>query len=263
MTDITAGGPQERFDFGRVVGQTFSLIGRNFVLFFLMALIFVGIPQFGLLYAQSYVLANQGITGMWQITLFGALITMVTAYILQGALTRAAADDLSGAGVKFGAALGDGLRYFFPLFIVAILVTLGIWIGLILLIIPGIILALRWSITAPIVVIERDGPTKSMGRSAELTEGHRWAIFGLFLLYFVLAYASQIIVGAVFGAFGAANGGSPFGTLDVFGLTLMGVSAAVAALISLISTTGTAALYFELRRVKEGIGVEQIASVFD
>jgi Membrane domain of glycerophosphoryl diester phosphodiesterase len=263
MADLAAGGSQERFNFGRVVGQTFSLIGRNFVLFLLLALIFVGLPQFGLLYAQSYMIANQGISGVWQVALIGALVTMVTAYILQGALTRAAADDLSGAGVKFGAALGDGLRYFFPLFIVAILVTLGIWIGLILLIIPGIILALRWSITAPIVVIERDGPTKSMGRSAELTEGHRWAIFGLFLLYFVLAYASQLIVGALFGAFGAATGSAPFGTLDTYGLIVMGISAGVAALISLISTTGTAALYFELRRVKEGVGVEQIASVFD
>lgn len=188
---------------------------------------------------------------------------MVTAYILQGALTRAAADDLSGAGVKFGAALGDGLRYFFPLFIVAILVTLGIRIGVVLLIIPGIILALRWSITAPIVVIERDGPAKSMGRSAELTEGYRWAIFGLFLLYFLLAYAFQIVVGAVFGSSGAPTDGSPLGLLDVFGLTVMGVSAAVAALVSLISTTGTAALYVELRRVKEGVSVEQLAAVFD
>ena len=32
MADIAAGGAQESFDFGRVVGQTFSLIGRNAVL---------------------------------------------------------------------------------------------------------------------------------------------------------------------------------------------------------------------------------------
>lgn len=69
MADIAAGGAQESFDFGRVVGQTFSLIGRNFALLVSLALVFVGIPQFGLLYAQSYVLANQGIGGMWQVTL--------------------------------------------------------------------------------------------------------------------------------------------------------------------------------------------------
>lgn len=262
MADITAGGPQERFDFGRVVGQTFSLIGRNFVLFFLLALIFVGLPQFGILYAQSYVLTNQDIGGMWQIGLIGALVTMLTAFILQGALTRAAVDDLAGSGVKFGAAVGDGLRYFFPLFIVAILVTLGTWIGLLLLIIPGIILALRWSITAPIVVIERDGPTKSMGRSAELTEGHRWAIFGLLILYVILVYASQMLLATIVAALGATTG-SPILGLSGFSLAFMTVSAALQAVITLISTVGTAALYFELRRVKEGVGVEQLAAVFD
>lgn len=261
MADITAGGPQERFDFGRVVGQTFSLIGRNFVLFFLMSIIFVGLPQFGLLYARSYAITGQGISGLWQVTIVGAIITMATAFILQGALTRAAVDDLSGSGVKFGAAVGDGLRYFFPLFIVAILVMLGIWIGLILLIIPGIILALRWAITAPVVVIERDGPTRSMGRSAELTEGHRWPIFGLFILYFLLAVAADVVVSQVFSALGAATG--VMAGLDSLGVTFMGVSAAVQAFITLISTVGTAALYFELRRVKEGVGVEQIAAVFD
>jgi MFS family permease len=262
MTDFTAGGPQERFDFGRVVGQTFSLIGRNFALFFLLALIFVGVPHFGMLYAQSYVTQNQGIGASLPVTVIGAIVSMVTAFILQGSLTRAAVDDLSGSGVKFGAALGDGFRYFFPLLIVAILVTLGIYIGLILLVIPGIILALRWSITAPVVVIERDGPTRSMGRSAELTEGHRWAIFGLFILFAVFFWITLIVVGALFSALGVATE-SPIVGLEAFGLVFMGVNAAVQALTTLISTTGTAALYFELRRVKEGVGVEQIASVFD
>jgi hypothetical protein len=262
VADITAGGPQERFDFGRVVGQTFSLSGRNFVLFFLLALLFVGLPQFGLLYAQSNMMQTQGLGGLWQVGLIGVVVMMVSAFVLQGALTRAAVDDLSGSGVKFGAALGDGFRYFFPLLIVGILVTLGIYIGLILLIIPGVILALRWAITAPVVVIERDGPTRSMGRSAELTEGHRWAIFGLFLLFLIAAWIMQIVVGAVFGALGVA-GGSPVVGLTTFGLVFMGVSAAVQAIVTLISTVGTASLYFELRRVKEGVGVEQIASVFD
>jgi hypothetical protein len=263
MADVTAGGPRESFDFGRVVGQTFSLIGRNFVLFLLMAIIFVGIPQFGILFAQAYSLANQGgLTTIWQISLIGWFVGAVTNYILQGAVTRAAIDDLSGAGVKFGAAIGDGFRYLLPLCVVAILVTLGTWLGLILLIIPGIILALRWSVTAPIVVVERDGPTKSMGRSAELTEGHRWAIFGLVILYVVLLYVSQLLIATIFGSIGIATG-SPLLGLDAGSLVFMGASATSAALLTLISTVGAAALYFELRRVKEGVSVEQLAAVFD
>jgi hypothetical protein len=186
----------------------------------------------------------------------------LTSFILQGALTRAAVDDLSGAGVKFGAAIGDGFRYFLPLFIVAILVTLGVWIGLILLIVPGIILALRWAITAPVVVVERDGPTRSMGRSAELTEGYRWPIFGLFILYVVLAWGVQIGMARVWASVAIGSGPELMG-LGPLGLASLGVSAVISALITLISTVGTAVLYFELRRVKEGVGIEQLAAVFD
>jgi hypothetical protein len=42
MTDTAIG--QARFDFGRVVSQTFALIGRNFFAFALLALVLVGAP---------------------------------------------------------------------------------------------------------------------------------------------------------------------------------------------------------------------------
>jgi hypothetical protein len=261
VTDVTAGAADAKFNFGGVIGQTFGLIGRNFVAFAFLALIFVGVPQFGISYAQSAVRTDPELV-MW-VSLLGVLVSLVTTYILQGALTRAAVDDLSGAGVKFGAAIADGLRYFFPLFIVALIVTIGMTVGFLLLIIPGIILAVRWCITAPIVVVERIGPTSSMGRSADLTEGNRWAVFGLLVLYLVFAYAVQIVFGL---AMAAAYGSDPtteLMSLDAIGVAILVASALVTALITLVSTVGTAALYFELRRVKEGVGVSELAAVFD
>lgn len=251
-----------KFEFGRVVSQTFALMGRNFIPFFVLALLFVGIPQFGLLYAQSIV--GLGDPSMYALMAFGgALVTMVSSFILQGALTRAAIDDLSGSGVKFGAAIGDGLRYFFPLLIVGILVGLGTGLGFMLLVVPGIILAVRWSITSPIVVVEKSGPTSSMGRSAELSKGHRWAIFGLVLLYLVLAYGVQIVLGLILGATGQAS--DALQVFDVLGTGLVFAiaTAVTAALLSLVSTLGAASLYFELRRVKEGVGVDELAKVFE
>lgn len=260
MTDFDAGAAEARFDFGRVVGQTFGLIGRNFVLFLIMALIFVGAPQFGILYYQA--LAMQDPSQAMLIMLGGTLVNLVATYILQGALTRAAVDDLSGKGVSFGAAIGDGLRYFFPLFVMALLAGIGMMLGFLLLIVPGLILAVRWILAAPIVVIERVGPTNSLGRSAELTEKHRWAIFGLILLYLVFAYAVQIILGV---ALAAGGGGSAMDLLlmEGTGLVFALITAAVTAVITLVSTVGTAVLYFELRRVKEGVGVAELAAVFD
>src|SRR5690349_6424635 len=95
---------EARFDFGRVVGQTFGLIGRNFLLFFLLALVFVGGPQFAIQYAQSMAYSS-GDPLMVSYIGFGSLLaSLVFTYILQGALTRASVDDLSGKGVQFGAA---------------------------------------------------------------------------------------------------------------------------------------------------------------
>lgn len=261
MTSIEGAGLDARFEFGRVVGQTFSLIGRNFVLFVILALVFVGAPQFGLLYAQMNAI-GAGDTGQMALIGFAALfVNAVMSFVLQGALTRAAVDDLSGSGVKAGAAIADGLRFFFPLLLVAILVGLGLMLGFLLLIVPGIILAVRWSMTAPIVVIEQAGPTKSMERSAELSSGHRWAIFGLFLLYLVFAYALQLLLGIFLSMFSAGDPAQVI-AMDGFGLGYGVASAAVSALIALVSTVGVASLYFELRRVKEGVGVAELANVF-
>lgn len=261
MTSIDSAQLGERFEFGRVVGQTFSLIGRNFILFMLMALIFVGAPQAGLLYMQMQAMGTGDLGTMATLSFAAFVINLIMGFILQGALTRAAVDDLSGSGVKFGAAIGDGLRFFFPLLIVALLVGIGLMLGFLLFIIPGIILAVRWSMTAPIVVIEQAGPTASMGRSAELSSGHRWAIFGLALLYLCFAYALQIVFSTVFSAFTAADPTQVF-VLDGLNLVYAIASAVVTAVISLVSTVGAASLYFELRRVKEGVGVAELANVF-
>jgi hypothetical protein len=258
MTDAAVSG--ERFEFGRVVGQTFSLIGKNFVWFLLLALIFVGIPRFGVSYAQAYFLQSRPELFGW-VTFGGAVVALVTTYILQGALTRAAVDDLSGRGVRLGAAIGDGFANFFPLFIVAILVGLGVGLGFIALIVPALVLAVRWAVAAPAVVMERVGPTGAMGRSAELTEGHRWAIFGLLLLYLVFAYALQIGLALLITSMGATLEDRI--ALSMSGFIVGALGAASSAVVTLISSVGTASLYFELRRVKDGVGVEDLAKVFD
>jgi hypothetical protein len=260
MSDLSIG---ERFEFGHVVGQTFGLIGRNIFPFMVLALILVGAPRFGIMYLQSALLTEEPGMAGWA-PLVGLLVSLVTTYVLQGALTRASVDDLSNKGVRIGAALGDGLRYFFPLFIVALLVGLGTGIGLLLFIIPGLFLIVRWAVAAPAALIEREGPTHSIGRSAELTQGHRWAVFGLVLLYFVFFYASIIGLGMILAATGGV-GSSPGGvmTRDTPGYIYAGATALVETLLSLVATVGMASLYFELRRVKDGVGVDELAKVFD
>ncbi len=75
-----------------------------------------------------------------------------------------------------------------------ILVGLGVALGLLLLIIPGIILALMWSFTIYEVAEKRAGPIQSMKESARITKGYRLSIFVLALITLLMAIPMVILV---------------------------------------------------------------------
>jgi hypothetical protein len=75
---------------------------------------------------------------------------------------------------RFGAVFGLG-----------ILTGLGMIAGLLLLIVPGIILAVRWSVAVPALLSEGIGITAALGRSWEETKGRFWTIFFVMLIIYL------------------------------------------------------------------------------
>jgi uncharacterized membrane protein len=70
----------------------------------------------------------------------------------------------------------------------SILFAIGFYIGLILLIVPGIIFACVFGFYG-FVIAERGegvGVMESLQRSADITRGHRWQLFGLGVLIFLI-----------------------------------------------------------------------------
>ena len=129
-----------------------------------------------------------------------------------------------------------------------------------------VLLALAWSVAAPVLVMERTGVLGAFTRSAELTRNHRVAIFALAILaavigFMIQALATGIVMG---GALSMANvttagGGGMIGVVIAQAATTL-----VAQTINaLIGSAGVASVYYELRFVKEGVGAEQLAAVFD
>ena len=90
---------------------------------------------------------------------------------------------------------GDGNR-FWPYFGMAILWALGIVFGLVLLIVPGLILLVRWSAASGYVIGVGQGVTDSLTSSWNATKGHGWAIFFAGLA----VYVGTIVVAGLFGA---------------------------------------------------------------
>ncbi len=250
----------QHFDIGRVMSQTGNLISRNFVPFGVLALLLSGIPYVLALQIQPALIDPGNPTGtFFSVFLVTLFLTVVPAFVLQGALTRASIDDLGGRGVSIPSALQAGLAYILPLLGLAIVVGLGIMVGLVLLIVPGVILAICWSVSSPVVVVEKAGVFQAMQRSLALTKNHRWAIFGIMVIYAIVVWVISIVVlllvqGTLMPA--------PAQAMQPPSIIASIVFAILQTFVALLSTVGIAAIYFELRRVKEGVDVTQLAEVF-
>jgi hypothetical protein len=87
----------------------------------------------------------------------------------------------------------EGERRFLPYLGQAILMGLGIGFGFILLIIPGLIVAARWSVAQPLLIGRGDGAIDSMRESWELTRGNEVPILLAGLVMLALFIAASII----------------------------------------------------------------------
>jgi hypothetical protein len=106
--------------------------------------------------------------------------------IVSGAMIFALSRRIAGVRVTYGRAMQAGFGNWGRLFAANFFAGLFILIGLVALVVPGIILQVRYALLDPAVVLERSPNPRE--RSTELTAGRRWAIFFsgcLFLGFFL------------------------------------------------------------------------------
>jgi hypothetical protein len=275
--------PVMTFDIGRVISRLLGTVGRNFLLFASLALLLVGVPGAMLAFAQISLMGdmfnlqasgdpNAAFASMFSplrvaLGVAGALIGVVGNAALQGAVIHASVSDLSGKRATFGECLTTGLRFFLPLFCIGMIVAICCFFGYLVFIVPGVLLGLAWCMAAPAEVVERTGIFASLSRSADLTRNHRAAIFGLIIIFFVVVFIVEMVINAVdtigFGFSGAmaTRAGLPDMRNLITVQSVVGVMLQV--VVSSLAAAGLAAIYFELRQTKEGVGAEQLAAVFD
>lgn len=71
-----------------------------------------------------------------------------------------------------------GLKFWMPYMILTLLITLALMAGFILLVIPGIILAVRYSFAEFDLLFNRSNPIDSLTNSWNATREYRWVLFG-------------------------------------------------------------------------------------
>jgi len=132
----------------------------------------------------------------WLGAIISALISIVGTFWLQGALVEAVQDVRDG---RQDLTIGELFRRVQPrlpaIISAGILAAIGIFIGLILLIVPGLFLLTIWSLIIPVIVLEGKSAGESFARSRELVRGNGWNVFGVIVLTLLAVIAASIVVG--------------------------------------------------------------------
>lgn len=134
----------------------------------------------------------------WLGVIASVFVSLAGIFWLQGALVTAIEDVRDG---KADLSIGETLAHVRPrlntLALAGILAALGITVGFILLIIPGLFLLTIWSLIVPVIVLEGARTMDSFGRSRELTRGNRWGVFGRLLGTLLIVGIAGAIVAAI------------------------------------------------------------------
>jgi hypothetical protein len=238
---------------GSLLSRTFGVWARNLWRFFAFSLVVV-IPVFLVAMAAGLDAARtaagempwSGVTGGVYFAVLVPLMVVVGA-VQMGGLSHAGVQGLAGRPVRIGGMFSSGFGRILPLVGAMIVVAVSVMLGLALLIVPGVVLACGFSAVFAVVVAERKGPIAAMGRSWELTRGHRGTYFLAMLVLVLLLLGMGMVAGLL-------------NAIPILG-PLAGMF--VQILFGSLGTLLPAVAYHDLRALKEGTPTEELARVFE
>ena len=236
MTALDLGRPRE---IGEILGDSLAIFRDHAAVFLTLTLVIVA-PA-GLL-----------VDGVWGRALadgadskgppaqrYTALF--LTAYLLPTLVTAMIVRVVEGLGRGEAPTAGQALRRAAPIAlptsVVVAVAGLGVALGLLALVVPGVYLAIAWFFAAQVVVLEGlRGPRRALGRSRQLVQ-HLWGHVFVVLLVSGILFS---LLGAFIQLLGAAGGPA---------LYVAGLIVGQAVALSLTAIAGTL-LYFDVRARK-------------
>lgn len=255
----------QTFDIGRTFSRTWQIILKSLasagVLLLIVQVVSAGIqwamrPMLGGMGAGTSPADRLALFTSGSYWLFLAITVLLGAFAAAGALhgmLRAADDNPT----TLGDCLTVGVVSMLPMLGLMLLWGLGVGLGMVLLIVPGLILLSMWSCSMQALIAENCGVIASFGRSAELTKGSRIMIFVTLLIYIVAIYV------ILFGVLGAIVG------FKLNGMTAAMNAGPLAALVmipvgwvaGMVQNALLTSIYAECVTIKGG-STEQVSGVF-
>lgn len=174
------------------------------------------------------------------------LFVIVVSPVVSAAITQAVSEVYLGRQVTYGGAIRFGFQLLLPLVGTAFLMMLLVAAGFVLLVIPGIYLALAFMLTYQVMVIEGRAGWNALKRSRELSSGNLMRILAVYLVAMILTMVVSAVLNLV--------------TMRVPLLASL-VSAVVQAVFTAYMSAAFVVIYFDLRCRKEAFDLEHLASL--
>src|SRR6266702_3078182 len=129
-------------------------------------------------------------------SLLGTIVELVAAFLVQAALVKAVQDVRDGrVDLNLGETVQAVLPFLVTVAAASILAGIGISIGFVLIIIPGLVLLTFWSLIVPSIVIGGEGVFSSFSKSWRTVRGYAWHVFGTYVLVFLILIVVDIVLG--------------------------------------------------------------------
>jgi len=182
---------------GGVLGEAWRLYTKFFTRFFVVAaIVFLIINLLGALLGA---IAGTGSGVRLLVALIATVVSLVGTFWLQGALVYAVDDVRDG---RIDSSVGELFErvqpYLWTLIGAGLLAGLGIAVGLVLLIVPGLILLTWWCLIVPVIVLEGKRVGESFSRSRDLVRGHGWTVFGVVIVSFLASAIASGLIQSIF-----------------------------------------------------------------
>ena len=134
----------------------------------------------------------------WLGAILAVLVSLIALFWLQAALVKAV-DDIRDGRVDLSVSdTFEAARAHLAAVLVAGLIAgIGIAIGFVLLIIPGLVLLTFWCVIVPTIVIEGKSAGESFGRSFALVRGHFWRVLGVIVLAVLIYFGFEIVLALI------------------------------------------------------------------
>jgi hypothetical protein len=190
------------------------------------------------------------------VSLLGALVTVIGTALC----FKVAAAAYAGSRTSWRSSLAFAVPRLAPVVWATILGGLGVLLGFLALIVPGIWLLVSWSVFVPALLFEGLGPPRALGRSFELVRGRWWATLGALLVAALISGVASGLVSTGFDALLSTSLGNHVFLAALIDATGGAVASAIGLPIQAVMVT---VLYFDLRTRKERLDMDLLARRLD